>query len=291
MKKPVFIKSISSVVNKFDTYIIDQWGVMHDGKKSFDHAVNCVHELNKLCKNLILISNSSKKKSFTINKLQGLGFDNKNFLEIVTSGQIIFDEINNPTLEWSKQLGQNFFHLTNINADTNLAKDLSKNVVNSIEDADFILGSTVNSKMSTLDYVPILKKAIKLNLPFVCANPDYESVEKNENFKKTICMGTIGRLYESFGGQLFFLGKPAEFIYKKATESIDKFDKDKTLAIGDSFFHDILGAYNFGIKSVLITTGIHKELFTSNMLSWSDDIDKFFNNLVRPDFICKQFSY
>ena len=43
--------------------------------------------------------------------------------------------------------------------------------------------------------------------------------------------------------------------------SIDKFNKSKTLAIGDSLSHDILGANKFGIKSVLITSGLHSNFF------------------------------
>ena len=33
------------------------------------------------------------------------------------------------------------------------------------------------------------------------------------------------------------------------------------LAIGDSIHHDIKGAINFGIDSLLITSGIHKSFF------------------------------
>ena len=33
------------------------------------------------------------------------------------------------------------------------------------------------------------------------------------------------------------------------------------LAIGDSIHHDIKGAENFGIDSLLITSGIHKSIF------------------------------
>ena len=53
------------------------------------------------------------------------------------------------------------------------------NFVENIEQADFILGCTVPPGLRTIDYVPILEKAIKNKLPFICANPDYESIERS----------------------------------------------------------------------------------------------------------------
>ena len=33
------INSISDVVDKYDNFIIDQWGVMHDGTSGYKHAI------------------------------------------------------------------------------------------------------------------------------------------------------------------------------------------------------------------------------------------------------------
>ena len=48
-----------------------------------------------------------------------------------------------------------------------------------MNDADFILACTPSPGFSTIDYVPLLTKALEKKLPFVCANPDYETVEYN----------------------------------------------------------------------------------------------------------------
>ena len=39
------ISSLSEIINKYDLFIIDQWGVMHDGKKGYPSAINCIEKL------------------------------------------------------------------------------------------------------------------------------------------------------------------------------------------------------------------------------------------------------
>lgn len=45
-------------------FILDQWGVMHDGYQAYKNAIECVNELFNKNKKLVIISNSSKKKFY-----------------------------------------------------------------------------------------------------------------------------------------------------------------------------------------------------------------------------------
>ncbi len=91
------------------------------------------------------------------------------------------------------------------------------------------------------------------------------------------------------GGKVIILGKPSIEIYKEATKSLN-FDLSKIVAIGDSLYHDIQGAINFRIDSVLITSGIHKDMFLEKNLSWEDKLKS--KNLlnITPTYICENFS-
>ena len=40
------IKSIEEIIYDYDNFIIDQWGVMHDGTYGYDHALNSINFLN-----------------------------------------------------------------------------------------------------------------------------------------------------------------------------------------------------------------------------------------------------
>ena len=293
MNKPIIIKSISEIERKFDNFIIDQWGVIHNGKIAYKYALKCIEKLYSMRKNIILVSNSSKKSIISVKRLKKLGFNIEYFKNVITSGQVIHEELNYPSLSWSKKLGNNYYYISNNSNIKNdsLIKDLKKNRVNKIEKADFILGSTVNPKISVIDYLPLFKEGLKNNIPFICANPDYESVEMNSSNNKVICMGTLGKLYESCGGKVYLLGKPSKYIFDKSILSLGKIKKSRTIVIGDSIAHDIKGASNFGVKSLLITSGIHKNYFLSKNLAWNNKLELYEKDIVKPNFLCKKFLF
>ena len=81
-------------------------------------------------------------------------------------------------------------------------------------------------------------------------------------------MGTIAQLYQDMGGKVIILGKPSQEIYHEATKCVNSYKKSQMVAIGDSLFHDILGAKKFGIDSVLITSGIHADYFSKKKPLW-----------------------
>ena len=50
------IKSIEEIIYDYDNFIIDQWGVMHDGNYGYDHAISAVEKLFQENKKLIIIT-------------------------------------------------------------------------------------------------------------------------------------------------------------------------------------------------------------------------------------------
>lgn len=292
MSNPKTIKSLFEIINKYDLFLIDQWGVIHDGKKGYPHAIKCVEKLIQYKKKLIIISNSSKRKKTTVNRLPKLGFNKSDFIEVMTSGEMIWEELNLKLFNFTKNLGNNCFHITYSNEEDGYRyeKGLKYNFVKNIENADFILGCTTSPKLKILDYIPILEKGIANKLPFVCANPDFETVESSSN-NKIFCMGTVAKLYKDLGGSVFFLGKPSIEIYKKVTNTFKNIKKNRILAIGDSIFHDIKGAYDFGVDSILITSGIHSSNFNKSRPIWNSK-DIFLSKIdFKPTYLSSKFKF
>ena len=285
------IFGIRDILNKYDVFILDQWGVMHDGSKGYKQAISCVKKLYNLNKKIIIISNSSKRKESTLENLSILGFNTDHFLEVMTSGEMIWQSLVNQSHNFTKKLKKNCYHICDQDkADEKYFKyGLEKfNFVKKIEDANFILACTPFSKFNTIDYIPLLTKALDKKLPFVCANPDYESVQNNSE-GINICMGTIAELYKSLGGEIFILGKPKVDIYIESTKKIKKLNKSRILAIGDSIYHDIQGANLFEVDSLLITSGIHQSSFDSKKPMWETSINQVNNLGILPTFLCSKF--
>lgn len=292
MNSVQLIKSLFDIVDQYKVFLIDQWGVMHDGTKGFPHAIKCIKKLIRLEKKIIIISNSSKRKKKTIERLPELGFDRYDFIEVMTSGELVWQNLYSKSHHFIKNLGKKCYHLTDrINQDNiKFVDGLDYEIVSNIDEANFILGCITSPNLTTLDYIPLLKKAIQGNLPFVCANPDFESVEVSSK-NLVICMGTIAKLYKDFGGSVFMMGKPSNHIYNEATKNVLNIDKTKLLAIGDSLFHDIKGAISFGIDSLLVTSGIHKSEFDQYNPIWDHKNNNLCKLGIKPTYLISKFQF
>ena len=286
------LKFISEIVDKYDVFILDQWGVIHDGQVGYSHAIDCVNKLIQFKKKIIIISNSSKRKKITSNRLLEFGFEKNHFFEIMTSGEMIWQSLFSKSHQFIKTLGTNCYYLFDKSKEDGLKyiNGLDYNFVNNIEEADFILGCTISPELTTLDYVPLLAKAIKKDIPFICANPDFESINSSSK-DLNICMGTIAELYRDFGGNVFIMGKPSISIYQEATKNIQGIDKSKFLAVGDSIYHDIKGANVFEIDSILITSGIHKLNFNTVNPKWEPDSNELIKNNITPTYLSSKFQF
>ena len=276
----IALKSISEIVNKYENYIIDQWGVMHNGVIGYKHAIETINFLEKKNKNLFIISNSSKRQKSSKDNLPKLGFNEKSFIRILTSGEMIWQTIDQKYSQLDTK--KSCFHIYDENKEDGFVfrEGLNLSFVDKIDNADFILACTPFTGMQPIDYIPILDKAVSKNLIMYCANPDFETIENNNN-KNIFCMGTIAEIYKTMGGEVIIKGKPEKDIYIEATSSI-KLDKMKTIAIGDSIFHDIKGANNFAIDSILVKSGIHKDLRTIKILCK--------NHQIEPTYIIDNFN-
>ena len=274
------INSILEVINKYENFIIDQWGVMHDGTHGYKHAIKSIDFLKKKNKNLFIVSNSSKRKITSEAKLPKLGFKKNDFLDVFTSGEMIWKTIYN---KYSKlKIKKKCFHIYDDSKEDGILfrENLNLEYVNKIEDADFILACTPFPEMQPIDYIPMLDKAHEMKLKMYCANPDFETIEIN-NSKNIFCMGAIAEIYKKMGGEVIIQGKPEIDIYSEIIKSFN-INKSETVAIGDSIFHDIKGANNFSIDSILVISGIHKKI---------DAIDKLSkNHNIYPTYCIDKFS-
>ena len=286
------INSFSEISDKYNLFILDQWGVMHDGHYGYDHAIDAVKHLIYKNKQLIIISNSSKRRISSINRLKDLGFDKNNFIEVMTSGEMIWQELKDFSYKYDFK-SNNCFHIFDSSKED--GKDFRIGLekfkfIDNIKDADFILACTPFQNTKPIDYIPILKEALEMNLIMFCANPDFVTVEEN-NDKNIYCMGTIADLYDHMGGKVVILGKPSKEIYLKSLKQFDQINKSKIIAVGDSLDHDILGASNFGVDSVLITSGIHKDLFKYSTEKGIKNIENDRKWNFKPTYVCENFSF
>ncbi|CAB9510885.1 Hydrolase [Seminavis robusta] len=94
------VNGIRDIVDDYDIFLLDMWGVMHDGFTPYEGVIEVVQKLRQANKTLVILSNSSQRKQNSIINLQGLGFLIKDqqqqqnhkevFDNIITSGEVAF---------------------------------------------------------------------------------------------------------------------------------------------------------------------------------------------------------
>ena len=255
------IESLHEIKKNYTVFLFDQWGVIHNGKNLYPNAEKIFKDLLEEDKLIYVISNSGKKSSDNIRRLQQMGAENILKTEIITSGDVCLhylSENKNPC----KDLGLKFFP---IGIDYPLLNDTQFRKVHSLTDANFLLLSSTSGFYDFEKTYSLMKTAIKLEIPLVCSNPDILGISGNDVHPST---GDLALYYKKNGGKTYFFGKPGveiyDFVHSKSLRN-----KNEMIMIGDSLFNDIAGANNFGIDSLLIKNGIHKKNFSEKI----SDID------------------
>lgn len=276
------IESILDIINNYEVFLFDQWGVVHDGENIFPEAENTFKILQEKQKKIFIISNSGKRSSDNVHRMEKLG---ANFIlksPIITSGDVCYDLLIN-NKEPFQNIGNKYFVIA---TDYPLLKNTNFEKTKELNKSDFLLLSTTTGFTNYDSLKKIFEKAIKLNLPLVCSNPDILGVSGQIIHTST---GDLAIQYKKLGGKTHIIGKPGMEIFNFAYNKTS-LPKEKVLMIGDSLFNDIYGANQFKIDSLFITSGIHKEFFLSNKdpLEIIDNIHSDYQNTGIPNYVMEK---
>lgn len=247
-----FFSSISSVIPNYNAFLLDLWGVVHDGAQLYPNVRETLAVIKKTGKPIIFLSNAPRRADRVASVLTELGIDSSLYDDIVSSGESGFHWLEAGNAPWG-----NRYYLIAAEKDAGLLDNLDFRQVGDLKNADFILNLGFGTEeQTTEDFTPLLHSAIEFSLPMLCLNPDLEVIKiSGERFP---CAGAIAKNYVALGGEVKWFGKPYSAVYEYAHKLLGGIDKKQILAVGDSLETDIPGANNFGVDSALITGGILK---------------------------------
>ncbi|CAI5468186.1 unnamed protein product [Closterium sp. Yama58-4] len=272
---PVQISGLKELVEtgKYEAWILDQFGVLHDGKKAYPQAIEALRQLAASGAKVVLLSNSSRRVEVASKKLPTLGFDPSLFCGIVTSGEITHRHLMDRSLDPLFQtLGLKCLHFTWAARGAVSLEGLGLQVVETPEEADLILAHGTEAvgvaeadkpaRPASLDELAgLMRRAAEEGrrrgrmIPMVVANPDIVTVEARA---LRVMPGTLAREYEAMGGLVKCMGKPDPISFR-AAQQLTGIRLDRTIMVGDSLHHDILGAASLGIDCVFVAGGIHAD--------------------------------
>jgi HAD superfamily hydrolase (TIGR01459 family) len=258
MAEPTFCTGVADLADRYDHFVVDQWGVLHDGHAPYPDAIACLRQLRAAGRRVVLLSNSGKRTRVNRARLREIGFGEELFDEVVTSGEATWRALADRTDPFFRGLGSRCI-LWSRSGDRSLVEELDLEVVSRADDADFLLLGGIEDMARLEDFWDVLECASARDLPMVCANPDIVAVQANGIFG--MAPGAVARYYEGLGGRVFYVGKPHRPIYQLALEALGNPAPASVVAIGDSVEHDIAGAADMTLDTALVMSGIHGSSF------------------------------
>jgi HAD superfamily hydrolase (TIGR01459 family) len=246
------IASIKAIGSGYRAWLVDIWGVMHNGVRAFPPAVEATRRYREQGGIVILLSNSPRPSEPLQRQLTSLGVSEESYDATVSSGDLTRHEL-------AKHEGARIFHL-GPERDLPIFKDLDLTRVDA-KDAELVVCTGLfNDETETPeDYDGLLRELAGRKLTMLCANPDH-LVERGHNL--VYCAGALAQIYEEDGGEVIYAGKPYAPIYELAEETIArlagrKVARSEILAIGDGIRTDMAGAAEFGLDAVFVASGLH----------------------------------
>lgn len=275
-------ENILDLIDKFDLYVFDIYGVLWNGKSVIPGADNTLEKLKKAGKKVLIMSNGTAlsrqieesygRRGF----IKGIHYD-----KVVSSG----DAYHTYVLNDKRNL--KFYQF---GRPSKVLFEGSRYVeLQEPDEADFVYAGVPQTFDGEIwrDYLTIepfaeeLLHLIKMNKTLVCANPDLKAFE-NQYEEAVVRQGSVAKFYAEHGGDVEYWGKPYGNIYDFALRD-EPLPRDRMLMVGDTLQTDILGGKNYGMKTALIRRGISE--LNMQEAGMSDILDYARSLGIIPDYI------
>lgn len=266
------IAGLGEIAQRYSAIIVDQYGVLHDGKVPDAGARNAMAELSAMDLPVALVTNSGKSAAANAARLASLGFPAELFCAVITSGDVARARIEAMLETGCLQPGASVALLSR-DGDRSIVEGLSLVPVAIGAPADLVLIAGLDSQ--TMDRTTCgnaLSPLAKAGVPAICANPDRVSDGLDGPVDGP---GVIAEDFLAAGGSVEFVGKPGAALFASALTALGDPAPADCLMIGDSLEHDIAGAAALGIATLHIQSGVQSKLsgavapdYTLTTLRW-----------------------
>ena len=243
------------LAERYNGFILDLWGVIHDGIDAFPHAIETLKQLRAAGKRTLLLSNVPRPNDAVRTMMRRMGIEDALYTGILTSGEAVRRALQNPPDPWWSELGTRVFHL-GPERDRPVLHGLKLVVADHPAGADFVLNTGPDdhrNPSNMAEFEPVLADCARHRLKMICANPDLEVIRGGV---RVLCAGALAVRYRQLGGDVRSLGKPDPAIYRPVLEQL-ALPPEQVLAVGDSLRTDIAGAIGVGLAACWVMDGIH----------------------------------
>ncbi|MGI9505988.1 MAG: TIGR01459 family HAD-type hydrolase [Geminicoccaceae bacterium] len=251
---------LRDLASRYDAFIVDVWGVLCDGRRSFPAAVATLGKLHDKGP-VALLSNTARRAVVLSSMLSKLGISRESYDVAITAGEICHAVLRSGSwAQLTKTRSRRLFYI-GPERDRGILEATDTHDCRAVEEASAILCTGLLDRRPTVgSHRPLLERGVSSGLPLICANPD-----KHVWIGRSLvpCAGSLAELYEAMGGRVIRFGKPERVAYDVCLAGLGKLKSgisaERVLTIGDGLETDIAGAAAHGFASLLVGTGLTKE--------------------------------
>ncbi len=249
------LAGLAALAPGYDGFILDLWGVVHDGVRPYPGAPECLAALRAAGKRVVMLTNAPRRADPIRRQLLRMGIEERLYDGVMSSGEASHALLRDRPDDWARALGTRVFHL-GPERDRNVMAGLPLEVLDTPEGATCVLNTGPDDHAPQTEaehFDPVLRDCAARRLPMICANPDLEVIRGGV---RVLCAGTLAQRYAAMGGDVRSLGKPDPLIYAPVLAMLGV-PNGRVLAVGDALRTDIAGAKAAGVDSCWVLGGLH----------------------------------
>ena len=247
------LDGIAPLAERYDGFILDLWGVVHDGRRPYPGVAEALGELKRRGKRIAFLSNAPRRAHVVEALLTGMGLDRASWDATITSGELAWRLLRERD---ALGYGARALHI-GPERDLSTVEGLDITLVSDPDAAEWVFNTGPDPERgngAVEPYRPMLEACAARRLPMLCVNPD-RFVMVGEH--RVICAGALADLYMQLGGPAAReVGKPDAAAYPPVLEALGIADTARVVAIGDSPHTDLAGAQAAGLDAVWALTGL-----------------------------------
>ncbi len=256
------ISGLGEIADRFDTFILDLWGCLHDGVQVYPAALDALRHLKAAGKRAIILSNAPRRVNEVAARVTEMGITPDLYDRLYTSGEETWRALSQNEVPGVKDARRLYSMIAA--RDRAMLEGVPAILVDDPAEADLILVTGTETGQEAVDsFDSLLMPAASRGVPMVCANPD---LVVHRGGVEEICAGAVAQRYELLGGRVVWFGKPYPAVYRRILSECG-LSPDRLLCVGDALRTDVAGGAGIGAATLFTIGGIHhQELLIDNKL-------------------------
>jgi HAD superfamily hydrolase (TIGR01459 family) len=279
---PIRIAGIREIADRFRTWFVDAYGVLHDGSAAFPGVIEALARVRQAGSTIVIVTNSAQRIDAVAARLSAAGIAADAYDHIMSSGELSWRHIEKLNAE-----GPALRRLFLIRQSTGpfWLKHLPNPIVEVVAEADLIVAAGMPHRTEEAtrasDLMTMLETGAALRLPLLVADSD-ETYPENGLVR--LGPGWIARRYIELGGEVIEFGKPHAPIFAAASD-LCGVDPGAVIMVGDNLATDIAGAGRAGLASLLVLKGGLHGCLTDGELAEAARRQGVMPDYIAPGFV------